>query len=90
MLAKEFDLRPGMPITSPGGRRLEVGDIFVPRHDLTKSRLLPPSFRNIARKVVVFRDGSIAPLTEVKQRFHCVVSSPYDFHQHEKQNPRES
>jgi hypothetical protein len=73
MLAKEIELLPGMPITSPGGRRLEVGDVFVPRHDVTKSRSLPPSFRHVARKVVVFRDGSIAPLSEVKQRFHCVL-----------------
>ena len=74
MLAKEVELLPGMPITSPGGRRLEVGEIFVPKHDLTKSRVLPPSFRGLGRKVVVFRDGSIAPLAEVKQRFHCIIN----------------
>lgn len=73
MLANEVELLPGMPITSPGGRRLEVDDIFVPRHDLTKGRSLPPSFRNVARKVVVFRDGSIAPLSEVRQRFHVLL-----------------
>ena len=73
MLANEIDLSPGMPITSPGGRRLEVDAVFVPKHDMAKSRSLPPSFRNVGRKVVVFRDGSIAPLAEVKQRFHCVV-----------------
>ena len=90
MLAKEFDLHPGMPITSPGGRRLEVDDIFVPRHDLMKSRLLPPSFRNIARKVVVFRDGSIAPLAEVKQRFHCVAINIPNRHEHEEKSSSES
>ncbi len=75
MLAKEIELLPGMPITSPGGRRLEVGEIFVPKHDLTKSRVLPPSFRGLSRKVVVFRDGSIAPLAEVRQRFHSWSSA---------------
>ena len=82
MLAKEIDLCPGMPITSPGGRRLEVDAIFVPKHDVTKSRLLPPSFRHVGRKVVVFRDGSIAPLAEVKQRFRCVVVASNEQNNH--------
>ena len=82
MLAKELELHPGMPITSPGGRRLEVGDVFVPKHDATKSRVLPPSFRHLSRKVVVFRDGSIAPLAEVRSRFHSVASMNDGQHQH--------
>lgn len=76
MLARDIELLPGMSITSPGGRRLEVGDVFVPRHDVSKSRLLPPSFRHVARKVVVFRDGSIAPLAEVRQRFRYQYEEP--------------
>lgn len=75
MLAQDFVLQPGMPITSPGGRRLEVGDVFVPKHNLTKSRSLPPSFRNVARKIVVFSNGSIAPLAEVQQRFHSISNN---------------
>lgn len=70
MLSANVELKPGIPVTSPGGRRLEIGDIFVPRHDTRKSRSLPPSFRYLTRKVVVFKDGSIAPLAEVKQRFY--------------------
>jgi len=76
MLAQEFELKPGVPVTSPGGRTLEISDIFVPRHELSKSTRLPSSFRNLSRKVVVFNDGSIAPLAEVKQRFRPVIVPP--------------
>lgn len=72
MLAANIDLKPGTPISSPAGRRLEIGDIFVPRNDQEKSRSLPTSFRNLGRKVVVFRDGSIAPLADVKRSFRVV------------------
>lgn len=78
MLAQEFDLKPGVPLTSPGGRILEIGDIFVPRHDMNKGARLPSSFRNLSRKVVVFKDGSIAPLAEVKRRFHAVLPAHSD------------
>jgi len=76
MLANDMQIEPGVKIASPAGRRLEVGDIFVPRNDQTKGRQLPASFRNMGRKVVVFRDGSIAPLAEVKRRFRAVIQAP--------------
>lgn len=69
-----IQLKPGMPITSPAGRQLEIGDIFVPKNDQAKGRRLPTSFRNLARKVVVFRDGSIAPLADVKRCFKVVFN----------------
>lgn len=69
MLAENIQIRPGMPVTSPGGRRLEVGDVFVPRNDKLKGRCLPSAFRQLGRKVVVFKDGSIAPLADVRRHF---------------------
>lgn len=74
-MLNEILLKPGFALQSPGGRRLEVGDIFVPRHDHIKSQKLPASFRNHSRKIVLFRDGSIAPLADVKRRFHPAVQA---------------
>jgi hypothetical protein len=69
MLAENIQLKPGMPVASPGGRRLEIEDVFVPRNDQGRSRSLPAAFRYLPRKVVVFRDGSVASLAEVKRGF---------------------
>lgn len=73
MLAENIQVKPGMPVASPGGRRLEVGDVFVPRNERAKGQSLPTSFRNLPRKVVVFKDGSIAPLADVKRYFRLPV-----------------
>lgn len=75
MLMAQIPLKPGTHLTSPGGRRLEISDIFVPRNDVAKGRQLPPSFRQLGRKVVVFRDGSLASLAEVRQRFHLSMAT---------------
>ena len=75
MLLNHLPLKPGTELTSPGGRRLEISDIFVPRNDVLKGRQLPPSFRQLGRKIVVFRDGSMVPLTEVKQRFRMPLTT---------------
>ncbi|MGQ9424486.1 hypothetical protein ACXYTJ_00880 [Gilvimarinus sp. F26214L] len=72
MLAHDFQLKPGTALSSPAGRRLEVGDVFVPRNEAGKSRSLPSSFRHLGRKVVVFRDGSIAALAEVRRSFRVI------------------
>ena len=75
MLLNHIPLKPGTELTSPGGRRLQVSDIFVPRNDILKGRQLPTSFRQLGRKIVLFRDGSVVPLAEVKQRFHVSMAA---------------
>lgn len=56
----------GTRLTSPGGRLLRVRDVFVPKSNSEKSKTLPAQFRHLARKIVVFDNGSIAPLSEVQ------------------------
>lgn len=72
MLSPELPIVAGMKLSSPAGRLLLVSDVFVPKNDPCKGRNLPASFRSASRKVVVFSDGSLAPLAEVKQRFHVL------------------
>jgi len=59
-------LNTGDLVRSPAGRQLEVHDVFVPRHNLEKSRDIPAQFRGMNRKIVVFHNGSMAPLREIQ------------------------
>lgn len=59
-------LSQGDQVTSPGGRLLLVDDVFVPRSNQMKSRSLPARFRSLNRKVVVFKNGSIAALHDIQ------------------------
>lgn len=63
----------GDKVTSPAGRQLLVADIFVPRSNADKSRTLPSQFRNLSRKVVVFANGSIAPLQDIKAHYRLIA-----------------
>lgn len=56
----------GKKVISPAGRYLIVDDVFVPKNNVVKSRELPSRFRNLSRKLVVFMDGSMAPLAEIQ------------------------
>lgn len=69
MLAPNIELKPGLELFTPSGRRLEIEDIFVPRNDHIKSRHIPAQFRAVGRKIVVFRNGSISHLKEVLERY---------------------
>lgn len=62
----------GVQLASPAGRLLRVKDIFVPRHNKSKGEMLPSRYRNHARKVVVFENGTLAPLSEIEKRYTLV------------------
>ncbi len=68
------ELSQGDQITSPNGRHLLVDDIFVPRHNKEKSLSLPARFRSLNRKVVVFRNGAIAPLKDVQANYQTLMT----------------
>lgn len=63
----------GARLASPAGRTLLVADVFVPRSNAAKSRTLPARFRHFNRKIVVFANGSIAPLQEIKARYRVLM-----------------
>ncbi len=69
---RKHQLDPGVQVASPAGRLLRVKDIFVPRHDKSKGELLPSRYRNHARKVVVFENGTLAPLSEIEKRYTLI------------------
>ncbi len=70
-------LTQGTPISTPGGRVLIVNDVFVPKHNHEKSRDLPARFRSLSRKVVVFDNGSIAPLQEIHRHYRIVGTTSH-------------
>lgn len=72
-LNKPKSLSQGDWVASPAGRRLLVEDIFVPRSNKVKSRILPARFRSLGRKIVVFQNGSISPLKDVQAHYSVVV-----------------
>ena len=67
----------GDRVESPGGRLLMVDDIFVPRHDREKGQRLPSRFRQSPRKIVVFQNGSIAPLQDIQANYKIVSQSAH-------------
>lgn len=69
MQIHSIDLSPGQIVSSPGGRNLKIGDIFVPKNNSAKSHMLPPQYRSLSRKIVVFSNGSVAKLRDVKERY---------------------
>ncbi|MFL0802771.1 MAG: hypothetical protein K6L81_03575 [Agarilytica sp.] len=68
------ELSQGDQISSPSGRHLLVDDVFVPRHNKEKSLNLPARFRGLNRKVVIFRNGAIAPLKEVQANYQVLMT----------------
>lgn len=66
-------LSSGDTLSSPAGRSLKVADVFVPRSNREKSQSIPSQFRNFNRKVVVFENGSIAPLKDIKYYYTLIV-----------------
>ena len=69
MRTHSVDLSPGQIVSSPGGRSLVVGDIFVPKNNSAKSHALPAQYRTLSRKVVLFSNGSVAKLRDVQERY---------------------
>jgi len=63
----------GDKLTSPAGRLLKVMDVFVPRNNLHKSKSIPSQYRNFNRKIVIFANGSIAPLREIQAQYKIVA-----------------
>lgn len=59
----------GTHLTSPGGRLLQVHDVFVPKFNSEKSKYLPTQFRNCNRKIVLFKNGAVASLREVQRHY---------------------
>ncbi len=70
---REAPLSRGDLVTSPAGRRLLVKDVFVPRSNRMKSQELPARFRTLSRKVVLFKNGSVAPLQEIQANYTVVA-----------------
>jgi hypothetical protein len=57
---------PGIKVVSPAGRSLIVQNVFVPKTNQGLAAKLPPRFRALSRKVVVFQDSSVMPLSEMQ------------------------
>ncbi|WP_086931831.1 hypothetical protein [Agarilytica rhodophyticola] len=68
-----YELSMGDKVTSPAGRLLRVADIFVPRSNKDKSRSIPAQFRTMSHKIVIFENGSMAPLREIKSHYKVVM-----------------
>ncbi len=64
----------GDHVASPSGRHLQVDDVFVPKHNKEKSHNLPARFRSFNRKIVIFKNGAIAPLKEVQANYQVLVA----------------
>ncbi|MFT5082973.1 MAG: hypothetical protein ACI9Y1_001010 [Lentisphaeria bacterium] len=69
MLNKNQPLNTGDQLASPAGRALQVADIFVPRSNREKSKTLPSRFRSLNRKIVIFVNGSMAPLADIEANY---------------------
>ena len=67
---------PGIRLRSPAGRLLEVSDVFVPRNNPDKITLVSTLFRNSSRNVVVFKNGSMTTLSDVRARYQLVATAP--------------
>ncbi|MFL0809243.1 MAG: hypothetical protein K6L76_02395 [Agarilytica sp.] len=67
-----INLNKGDRVESPGGRQLLVDEVFVPRYNQEKGHSLPARFRQCSRKVVVFHNGSIAPLQDIKAHYKII------------------
>ena len=57
---------PGIKVVSPAGRSLIVSNVFVPKTNQVLAAKLPSRFRALGRKVVVFQDSSVMPLSEMQ------------------------
>ncbi|PCK03560.1 MAG: hypothetical protein COA42_20680 [Alteromonadaceae bacterium] len=70
-MQKLTSIASGTRVLSPGGRPLVVDAVFVPKHDASNGRRVPSRFRHLSRKLVVFADGSMAPLAEIKAYYQA-------------------
>lgn len=69
MIIDQNAIRPGVTLTDPIGRRLQVQDVFVPKNQKARSEQLPAAFRQLGRKVIVFQTGSIGQLADIARRY---------------------
>ncbi|TVZ41048.1 hypothetical protein P886_0387 [Alteromonadaceae bacterium 2753L.S.0a.02] len=69
MINDKKSVRPGVALVDPIGRRCVVSDVFVPRNQPGKSAAIPSSFRNLARKIVVFHSGGVMHLSDIERRY---------------------
>lgn len=69
MIADPNVIQPGVTLTDPIGRRIEVRDVFVPKNQRAKSEHLPAAFRQMGRKIIVFQSGSIGHFADIARRY---------------------
>lgn len=69
MIVDQNAIRPGVTLTDPIGRRLQVQDVFVPKNQKAKSEHLPAAFRQVGRKIIVFQSGSIGHFSDIARRY---------------------
>lgn len=69
MISDHSAIRPGVRLTDPIGRQIEVRDVFVPKNQRAKSECLPSAFRQLGRKVIVFDSGSIGHMADIARRY---------------------
>jgi len=69
MIADLNAIRPGVTLTDPIGRHIEVRDVFVPKNQRAKSEHLPAAFRQLGRKIIVFQSGSVGHLSDIARRY---------------------
>ncbi|NIB43893.1 hypothetical protein HBA55_30100 [Pseudomaricurvus alkylphenolicus] len=62
-------VNPGDVLITPGSRHLMVSDVFVPRN--SPGVRVPSQFRSYARKIVMFQNGTVAPLADVKRHYRA-------------------
>lgn len=75
MIENTKAIRPGATLKNSAGRDIQVEDVFVPKNNVEKSRALPPSFRNLGRKIVLFRCGSITRLNDAAKHYRLSRSA---------------
>lgn len=74
MIVDRNVIKPGIMLTDPIGRKLQIHDVFVPKNQRAKSASLPSSYRQIGRKVIVFTTGAVMHLDDAARRYS--IESP--------------
>ncbi|VUD67468.1 hypothetical protein TDB9533_03808 [Thalassocella blandensis] len=75
MIVDRNVIKPGIMLTDPIGRKLQIRDVFVPKNQRVKSASLPSSYRQIGRKVIVFTSGAVMHLDDAARRYSIEAPS---------------
>lgn len=69
MISDKKSIKPGATLVDDIGRRHQIEDVFVPKNAGHKRYGLPSAFRDMPRRVIVFKSGSVALSSDIERRY---------------------